>query len=237
MGCQKSYDKASSHSPPAVASALILCLPIQEDDFSPVLLTTQQSSQVTAYGSVFEEFLQPVQSSIPFRTMLASTRVCASVSNRFLGAKCLVARSAVPKTHTKPKRLLIASVRSQQLHTSATISKKFRSLEPIKPPEPEIALDGDIVPQSRLNDILAHLGEDHNVPIFQETQMELEPFAVNEVLDVGRHTKILPGTSVLTSRNIFPSSMLLLRIFSACLLCFPIAKKLLRRLWQLFSSL
>jgi hypothetical protein len=59
---------------------------------------------------------------------------------------------------------------------------------------PEISLDGDIVPQTRLNDILAHLGEDDEVPILQETVMELEPFVVNEVLDVGRHTKILPGT-------------------------------------------
>jgi len=134
-------------------------------------------------------------------TMLASTRLCMRVANRLPGAKSSASRPSASKTQLKPKRTLIASVRSQQLHTSAATFKMVRAIEPVKPQEPEIALDGDIVPQSRLNDILAHLGEDDNVPILQETRMELEPFAVNEVLDVGRHTKILPGTCCLNVSN------------------------------------
>lgn len=73
--------------------------------------------------------------------------------------------------------------------------RKGEVMEIITPPPPEITLDGEIVPQSRLNDILAHLGDDPDIPILQETEMDLEPFVVNEVLDVGRHTKVLPGTN------------------------------------------
>lgn len=132
--------------------------------------------------------------------MLASTRLCKSVCGALPRAKSAVVRSGAQKSVTPAKPSLAASFRARTLHTSAITLKNVAILEPIRAPEPELMLDGEIVPQSRLNDILAHLGEDDEIPVLQETKMELEPFIVNEVLDVGRHTKILPGTCSIEER-------------------------------------
>jgi ribosomal protein S5 len=92
----------------------------------------------------------------------------------------------------------MSKFQARSLHTTASLYRKRATLEPVKPPEPELALDGEIVPQSRLSDILSHLGEEEETPLLQKTEIELEPFVVNEVLDVGRHTKILPGGRIMT---------------------------------------
>jgi hypothetical protein len=126
-----------------------------------------------------------------YRAMLSTVRLCRSVSSGISRPKSVAVSHRGRKTVRKP---LAASFLSRHVHTSNMLLKARQALEPIKPPMPEIELDGEIVPQSRLNDILAHLGEDPEIPILQETEMDLEPFVVNEVLDVGRHTKILPGT-------------------------------------------
>lgn len=126
--------------------------------------------------------------------MLASTRLCKSVCGALPRSNSAAVRPGARKSLVSAKPSMFAVSRPRSLHTSAITLKHRGVLEPIKAPEPEILLDGEIVPQSRLNDILAHLGEDDEIPPLQETQMELEPFIVNEVLDVGRHTKILPGT-------------------------------------------
>lgn len=126
--------------------------------------------------------------------MLASTRLCKTVCGALPRAKSAATRPGAQKLATPAKPSLAASFRARTLHTSAISLKNVSVLQPIRAPEPELMLDGEIVPQSRLNDILAHLGEDDEIPVLQETKMELEPFIVNEVLDVGRHTKILPGT-------------------------------------------
>lgn len=127
-------------------------------------------------------------------TMLASTRLCKSVCGALPRSKSAVVRPRAQKPLITAKSSFVANIRPRTLHTSTFTMKSGGLLQKVKAPEPEILLDGEIVPQSRLNDILAHLGEDDEIPVLQETQMELEPFIVNEVLDVGRHTKILPGT-------------------------------------------
>lgn len=55
-------------------------------------------------------------------------------------------------------------------------------------------LDGDVVPQSRLNEIFAFLGDHPSTEPLQTVQIDLEPFLVSELVDVGRHSKVLPGT-------------------------------------------
>lgn len=126
--------------------------------------------------------------------MLSSTRLCKAACNvvpRCQRAAVTRRTPIMPKQARKP---LTAVYGTRMFHTSTLVAKRDQDLTLVKPPEPHILLDGEIVPQSRLNDILAHLGEEEEVPMMQEIIMELEPFVVNEVIDVGRHTKILPGT-------------------------------------------
>lgn len=135
--------------------------------------------------------------------MLTSIRSCKNVLRTVSHTKATSKCTGLTKTRETKCQTLAAKYGARSLHTTSSLLKKRAILDPIKPPEPELALDGEIVPQSRLNDILSHLGEDDSAPILQKTEMELEPFAVNEVLDVGRHTKILPGTLLSKPINSF----------------------------------
>lgn len=66
-------------------------------------------------------------------------------------------------------------------------------IPPSTPPDKLIELNGETVPQSRLTSILSTINEDPSQPILENHEIDVEPFLVNEVLSVGRHTKILPG--------------------------------------------
>lgn len=66
-------------------------------------------------------------------------------------------------------------------------------IPPSTPPDKLIEINGETVPQSRLTNILSTINEDPSQPILENHEIDVEPFLVNEVLSVGRHTKILPG--------------------------------------------
>lgn len=133
--------------------------------------------------------------------MLATLRSCHRLLVGVAPSKGLTTRAAGRAGVKKPRTLLQATSRpvvaARHLHSTPSAAGTGGVIPRVAPPEENFTLDGDVVSQSRLNEILQHLGEDPEVPILQETEIELEPFLVNEVLDVGRHTKVLPGTSPL----------------------------------------
>lgn len=89
-------------------------------------------------------------------------------------------------------------VPTRTYHKSSYLEKKRIFQAPIglpeaDPKEPLIKIGEDHVPQDRLTNVIAHINEDPTLPLLEEPEIDLEPFLVNEILHIGRHTKILPG--------------------------------------------
>lgn len=83
-------------------------------------------------------------------------------------------------------------------HQSPYLERKRIFQTPIgmpehRPTEQMIRIGEDTVPQDRLTNVIAHINEDPTLPLLEEPEIDLEPFLVNEILNIGRHTKILPG--------------------------------------------
>ncbi|XP_049850524.1 30S ribosomal protein S5-like [Schistocerca gregaria] len=111
--------------------------------------------------------------------------------------------NATTRPVSKKHPVLIAPFRTpthhlRTFHATPTLNKRPpRIYKPLSKEEPDFVIDGDTIPQSRLGDMFAQLNENIDAadPIASPDHQKL---LVNEVLSIGRHTKILPGGRLMT---------------------------------------